>query len=112
VVDDDGRVVGTLIAEDLFHDLSDDAPQPLVQEMMTTDFLQLTPDCKMDSVLHAMMQRDEGHAVVVDPLHPDRMIGFVTKADVLRAYETAILRLQQQGIEIEDIGPPDIVHVR
>jgi CIC family chloride channel protein len=111
VVDDQGKIVGTLIAEDLFHDLPSDAPQPLVREMMTTDFLHLSPGCKMDSVLHAMIERDEGHAVVVDPKHPDRMIGFVTKADVLRAYELAISRLQQQGIEIEDIGTPDIVHV-
>lgn len=111
VVDTFGNIVGTLITENLFHDLDPEAPQPAVGVLMDRDFLHLSPGCKMDSVLHAMIERDQGHAVVVDPINPNKMIGFVTKADVLKAYELAIFRLQQQGHEIEDIGPADIVGV-
>lgn len=111
VVDAEGSIVGTLITEDLFQDLDPDSPQPVVGVLMDRDFLHLSPGCKMDSVLHAMIEKDQGHAVVVDPTNPNKMLGFVTKADVLRAYELAIFRLQQQGHEIEDIGPADIVDV-
>ncbi|MDF1540759.1 MAG: chloride channel protein [Candidatus Thorarchaeota archaeon] len=111
VVDSEGNIVGTLITEDLFHNLDPEAPQPVVGVLMNREFLHLSPGCKMDSVLHAMIERDQGHAVVVDSTNPNKMIGFVTKADVLRAYELAIFRLQHQGHEIEDIGPVDVVDV-
>ncbi|MFW9954324.1 MAG: chloride channel protein [Candidatus Thorarchaeota archaeon] len=111
VIDAGDKIVGTLITEDLFHDLDPEAPQPVVGVLMKTDFLHLSPECKMDSVLHAMIERDEGHVVVVDPAKPTKMIGFVTKADVLKAYELAIFRLQQQGLDIEEIGPVSMVDV-
>ncbi len=111
VVDAEDNIVGTLITEDLFKDLDPEGPQPVVGVLMNRNFLHLSPGCKMDSALHAMMEQDEGHAVIVDPINPNKMIGFVTKADVLRAYELAIFRLQQQGHEIEPISPADIVDV-
>ena len=78
---------------------------------MNSSFLHLAPACTMDSVLSAMMERGEGHAVIVNPNEPTKMIGFVTKADVLHAYELAIFRLQQQGYDIEEIGPAEIIDV-
>jgi CIC family chloride channel protein len=111
VVDAEDNVVGTLVTEDLFQEIDPDAPQPVVGVLMDRDFLHLSPGCTMDSVLHAMIEKDHGHAVVVDSMNPKKMIGFVTKADVLRAYELAIFRLQQQGHAIEDIGPADMVDV-
>jgi CIC family chloride channel protein len=109
VIGDDGTVQGILIAEDLFHETPPDEPQPLVRDLMNPNFLHLSPGCRMDSALHAMMKRDEGHAVIVDPLNPGVMMGYITKADVLKAYELAILKLQQQGQDVEDIEPADII---
>jgi CIC family chloride channel protein len=110
VVEDD-KVVGILIAEDLFQERKDPMRENKVRDLMNTDFLHLSPTCKMDSVLHAMMDRDEGHAVVADPEQPDHMLGYVTKADVLKAYDIAIIRLQKAGIDIEDIEPVKILDI-
>jgi predicted transcriptional regulator len=110
-VDDFGNVIGILIAEDLFHEPKEDGSEYQVRELMNPDFLHLSPGCTMDSALQAMIKRDEGHAVIVDPKDPHRMIGFVTKADVLKAYEIAIFRLQISGIEVEDISPAEIIDV-
>ncbi len=110
VVEDD-RVIGILIAEDLFQERKDPTRENKVRDLMNTDFLHLSPTCTMDSVLHAMMDRDQGHAVVVDPLQPERMLGYVTKADVLKAYDIAIIRLQKAGIDIEDIEPVEILDI-
>ncbi|TFG95540.1 hypothetical protein E4H12_13035 [Candidatus Thorarchaeota archaeon] len=63
----------------------------------------------MDGALQAMMKRDEGHAVIANPMKPDIMIGYITKADVLKAYEIAIIRLQKSGMDVEDITPAEII---
>jgi CIC family chloride channel protein len=104
VIDNDGRIVGTLITEDLFCDVAVEDTCP-VKGLMNPNFLHITADSSMDSVLHAMLERGEGHAVVVDAANPHKMIGFITKADVLRAYELSIVRLREEGEPIEAIDP-------
>ena len=108
---EDEKVVGILIAEDLFQERIDPTRENKVRDLMNTEFLHLSPSCTMDSVLHAMMDRDEGHAVVSNPENPECMLGYVTKADVLKAYDIAIIRLQKAGIDIEDIPPIEILDV-
>ncbi|MFW9798798.1 MAG: chloride channel protein [Candidatus Thorarchaeota archaeon] len=108
VVSAEGLIVGTLITEDLFCDRDDDC-EPLVRDVMSTDFLRISPHSSMDSVLHTMLERNEGHAVVVDPRIPNVMVGFITKADVLKAYELAILRLREEGETVEPIDPLDVI---
>ncbi len=108
---EDNKVVGILIAEDLFRKPKEEGKTHTVRDLMNPDFLHLSPTCTMDSVLHAMMDRDEGHAVVSNPENPECMLGYVTKADVLKAYEIAIIRLQKAGIDIEDILPVEILDV-
>lgn len=105
------KVVGILIAEDLFHKRKNPERENRVRDLMNPDFLHLSPTCTMDSVLHAMMDRDEGHAVVADPLHPEYMLGYITKADVLKAYDIAIIRLQKAGLDIEDIEPVELLDI-
>ena len=106
---EDGKVVGILIAEDLFQEKKDPMRENKVRDLMNSDFLHLSPGCTMDGALQAMMKRDEGHAAVVDPAHPNVMIGYITKADVLKAYELAIMKLQKSGIDVEDITPAEII---
>jgi CIC family chloride channel protein len=104
VVDKDDRVVGTLVTEDLFCEGAVEDACP-VKALMSSDFMHITADSSMDSVLHAMLERGEGHAVVVDSLNPHKMIGFITKADVLRAYDLSIVRLREEGEPVEAIDP-------
>ncbi|MFW9919132.1 MAG: chloride channel protein [Candidatus Thorarchaeota archaeon] len=103
VVDESGHALGCLVVEDIKKQRKEDGTLLLVKDLMNTSFLKLDPECSVDSVLHAMMERDEGHAVVVDPQDPSLMVGFVSKTDVLRAYEVAILNLRKEGNEIEEI---------
>ena len=111
VIDDENKVIGILIAEDLFQEQKEDGRENHVRDLMNPDFLHLSPGCTMDGALQAMIKRDEGHAVIVDPTSPNQMIGYITKADVLKAYEISILRLQKTGIDVEDINPADIIDV-
>ena len=111
VVDDFGNVMGILIAEDLFHDPKEDGSEYQVRELMNPDFLRLSPECTVDSALQAMIKRDEGHAVIANPNDPQQMMGYITKADVLKAYEIAIIRLQKSGVDVEDIDSAEIIDV-
>ncbi len=97
VIDSDGHVVGTVIAEVLEQRYAPSGREYTVGELMIKDFLTVTLDMTMDEVLHAMMLREEGHAVVLDPMDSIKMIGFLTKTDVFRAYEAAIARLRLDG---------------
>ena len=103
VVDQSGHALGCLVVEDIKKQRKEDGTPFLVSDLMKTSYLKLDPECTVDSVLHAMMERDEGHAIVVDPQDLSMMIGFVSKTDVLRAYEVAILNLRNEGADIEDI---------
>ncbi|MBN2228635.1 MAG: CBS domain-containing protein, partial [Candidatus Thorarchaeota archaeon] len=100
------------LTEDLFHEVEKEGRPILVSDIMSSTFLHLNPNCTMDSVVHEMLIRLEGHAVIVDPEQPTIMIGFITKADVLRAYEFAINQLQENGELIEGISPAELVDVR
>jgi chloride channel protein, CIC family len=110
VISEGRKVIGILIAEDLFQGPKmEDGKEIRVKDLMNPDFLHISRECTMDGALQAMMKRDEGHAVVVDPTKPTIMVGYITKADVLKAYEIAILRLQKSGIDVEDITPAEII---
>jgi CIC family chloride channel protein len=111
VVDDFNNVLGILIAEDLFHEPPEDGHERTVQELMNPEFLHLSPQCTMDSAMKEMIKRDEGHAVIVDPKDPRRMLGYITKADVLKAYDLSIIRLQREGVDVEDIEPADLIDI-
>jgi CIC family chloride channel protein len=111
VVDDFNNVLGILIAEDLFHERPEDGHERTVQEVMNPEFLHLAPGCTMDSALKEMIKRDQGHAVIADSKDPRKMLGYITKADVLKAYDLSIFRLQKEGIDVEDIEPADIIDV-
>ncbi len=111
VVDDDGRIVGILLTEVLFHPDEQEKEKKTVKDLMSTDFLHLNPNCPMDSVVTSMLDRLEGHAVIVDPADPNTMIGFITKADVLKAYKAAVIMLQEEGELSGGFSPPALVDI-
>jgi CIC family chloride channel protein len=108
VIDNDNIVLGILIAEDLFKKPEEEGREYCVRDLMNPDFLHLPLDSTVDSALQAMIKRDEGHAVIVDPNKPRRMIGYITKADILKAHEIAAIRLQKVGVDVEDIGSEEV----
>ncbi|MHA1771225.1 MAG: chloride channel protein [Candidatus Thorarchaeota archaeon] len=104
VVDSDGNLVGTVIAEDLEKRYDSEGNPLKVRDLMMQKFLIVNLDTTMDEVLHSMMEQLEGHAVVLDPSNPHKMLGFITKTDVFRAYESAIASLRLEG-SIEECIP-------
>ncbi len=110
VVDRDGHVVGVMVAEVLEEHLDETGREITVERLMARDFLRVTSGTTMDEVLHMMTLEREGQAVVTSPSNPERMLGFVTKTDVLRAYEAGTTALKLSGRLSSDysLGEEDI----
>lgn len=100
VINDKGEIVGTVIAEDLRIDPKEDGTQYAVAELVNKDFLKVYPDINVDELLYKMIEKDEGHAVVVDPKDPNKMIGFITKTDILKSYRYAVKKSSSDDIDI------------
>lgn len=112
VVDENGHITGILLTEGLFHEVAKECGPVCVEDHLSRDYLRIAPNCTMDTVVHEMLKRDEGHAVVVNPSNPDVMVGFITKADVLRAYEYEMARLFDDG-EIVELGSvEDLIDIK
>ncbi len=100
VVNDKGEIIGTVIAEDLRIEPKEDGSQYTVAELVDKDFLKVYPDINVDELLYKMIEKDEGHAVVVDPDNPNKMIGFITKTDILKSYRYAVKKSSSDDIDL------------
>ncbi|RME42450.1 MAG: CBS domain-containing protein [Chloroflexi bacterium] len=98
VLDRDGRFVGVATIQDLERAT---AEGPIdgrtVAEIMQRNVLTVHPDDPLSKALRCMSDRDIGRLPVVDPQDPTRLVGFLRRRDVIRAYRHAILhKLENQ----------------
>ncbi len=97
VVEERGRLVGVLSVQDIERaaerGLSMDRP---VGEVCTREVLVAYPDESVQAALRRMNARDVGRLPVVDRRDPQRLVGLLRRADILRAYDLALLRRQME----------------
>lgn len=97
VVDERGRLVGVLSVQDIERaterGLSLDQP---VGAVCTREVLVAYPDESVQAALRRMNARDVGRLPVVDRRDPQQLVGLLRRADVLRAYDLALLRRQME----------------
>jgi CIC family chloride channel protein len=80
----DGKLVGIVTHSD-FENI-EDIQNLYVLDIMTTDVIKAYPHETLEEVILKAGNRDISHFPVVDPLNSERLIGFFTKGDILRAY--------------------------
>ncbi len=105
VVDDQGRLLGILTLQDLQHALHAD---PANRDRPASAFCRKRlvvayPDESIKEALRRMSVHDIGRLPVVDPAHPDRLLGWINRASIIRAYDLALTRratMQQRGEEV------------
>jgi CIC family chloride channel protein len=98
VVDDRGRLQGVVTLQDLER-LSDTAPLDTltVGDITVKDVVVAYQDDPLSKALRYMSERDFGRIPVVDRQDPTRLVGLLRRADIVRAYRSAILhKLEQQ----------------
>ncbi len=94
VVDDDGRLIGIITLQDLQHALAEDPenPQRTAGEVCRKRLVVVYPEESIKDALHKMSVHEIGRLPVVDPSHPDRLLGWINRASIIRAYELALAR--------------------
>ena len=92
VLDGDGRFVGVATIQDLERATSEGPiAGRTVAEIMKREAATVYPDDPLSKAVRCMSDMDIGRVPVVDPQDPTRMVGFLRRRDIIRAYRRAIL---------------------
>ena len=83
---DDDRLVGIVTFGDAGRVPSDDRDETLVEEIMTTSPIVTYPDESLEDALHKLVLNDIGRLPVVDPADESRILGILTKYDIIRLH--------------------------
>lgn len=83
---DDGRLVGIITNRDTRTLLTAEGIMPSVREAMTPNPTVIHPEDSLEDALEIMVSRDFNHLPVVEKGSPDRLAGFLTRTDMMRAY--------------------------
>ncbi|NOZ05407.1 MAG: CBS domain-containing protein [Chloroflexi bacterium] len=93
VLDSDGKLFGVVTIQDLARaEQRPDVDSLHVRDIATTNILTATPDEPIWLALRRLGTRDVGRLPVVDRFDRRRLLGAVRRYDIIKAYQTAILR--------------------
>ncbi|MBW8004327.1 MAG: chloride channel protein [candidate division NC10 bacterium] len=91
VLNHSGELTGVVTAQDVQRALGDGDLQAKVGELATKDLVTVTPDNSLHDVLVRFHVRDLGHLPVVDPNDPKKLLGIISRAHIIRAYNRALV---------------------
>ncbi len=100
VVDKEG-LVGIVTYTDLLKVKHPEVSRVKVGEVMTKRLVVAYPDETLDRALHKMYMHDVGRLPVVDPQNPRKLVGIVTKRDLIRGHEVS--RFGESIARIKDV---------
>ena len=96
VVDSRGELAGVITAQDGDRAGEQGEKEALVANYMTREIVSVTPLDSLHEVIRRFGVRDLGHLPVVDPANPRKLLGIISRAHVLRAYNRELLRRQSR----------------
>jgi CIC family chloride channel protein len=98
VVDDRGMLVGIVTLQDLENVLArkgTEATELRVADVAVSDPITVYADDPIWTAIQKMAPRDLGRLPVVSRNEPGRLIGLISRSDILRAYDVAMVRKQR-----------------
>ena len=94
---DEDRLVGIITNRDARNLLTAEGILPSVREAMTPAPFVIHPEDSLEDALEMMVSNDFNHIPVVEKESPDRLVGFLTRTDIMKAYT----RSHQSGSLLE-----------
>lgn len=94
VLDDQGKLVGVLTLQDL--DRAVEKKQTTVGEACIRNIEVAFPDEPLSAALQRMSRRDIGRIPVVNRQDPRQLVGILRRADIIHAYQVALVRRASQ----------------
>ncbi len=102
VLDDDNRLVGIVTHEDARNAHNRGELFLKAKEFMTTDMVSVTPYQTGEEALRAMGDRRVSHLPVVDPFDKAKLMGWLSKGDLVFAYEAYHRKMEAPFCEDDD----------
>lgn len=84
-----GQLVGIVSLRDYLRVPDDEIDKKKVEDTMSTKLLTLTPEERLDTALHMIDESGYGHLPVVDLQDPKKLVGILTKRDIIKGHELA-----------------------
>ena len=94
-----GALVGIITWSDLHRAVGQGERHRLVGDYLTRDMVTVTPYDTLTTALDRLGSREVSHLPVVEPGNAQHLAGFITKGDILRAYNRRRLAEQQPSWE-------------
>jgi CIC family chloride channel protein len=88
VVDENGRVVGIITQSDVLRYKFNELDKVRVKDAMSKHVIAVLPSSTLEEALHKILRYGIGRLPVVNNYEEMKLVGIVTKKDVVRAYET------------------------
>lgn len=92
VLDEQNLLVGIITLSDIRRSTLKGRLERRVSEVMTRPVVAMPPQTNMNEVLRVMTERDIGRVPVVDLHENDRLIGMITRSDVLSGYNARVIQ--------------------
>jgi CIC family chloride channel protein len=111
VVNESDELIGILTIQDI--DRAAEQGLQTVGDACTRDIMTATPDASLSSVLRQMSAMDVGRLPVVDPTNPRKLAGWLGRADVIHAYDTALTRRitqrhREHAVRLDAVTPASL----
>ncbi len=85
VVDEEGQVIGVITRRDLSRHLHEDRGASPLSELVSGLLITAFPHDRLYTARDRIFNEDIGRLIVVDPLDRRRVLGIITRSDILRA---------------------------
>ena len=83
---DEGRLIGIITSRDARTLLAAEGVLPSVREAMTRNLVVIYPEGTLEDALQLMVSGEFNHLPVVEKGSPDRLVGFLTRTDIMKVY--------------------------
>jgi CIC family chloride channel protein len=106
VVDEKERLVGIITHHDIHDAIADGKYDLRVKELESRHLVVVQPDNSLEEAMDIMVARDISHLPVVDPRDPKKLVGFITKGDVMKSHQRRrVVEAMRVHLSIRDIIP-------
>ncbi|MFB0562020.1 MAG: chloride channel protein [Candidatus Lokiarchaeia archaeon] len=93
---EEGKLVGVIDFNDVTEEMLDRKGEDLVRELAIKDYVTIGPDDTVHAALDKMIQQGVDRLIVVDPSDETKMIGLITRTDILYLHEVKYLMKEKR----------------
>lgn len=103
----EGNLVGIITGKDIEKVEIGDWNDKLVQDAATTALITTNPDTPLEDTLHLLVNLDIGRLPVVDKENPRKLLGILTKSDIVKAHVKAMAgdAIVSKGVRVVNDSP-------